>query len=128
MPSERHVLLTPRFSEVLQNDIVGESLQRFPRPEKTAKAVHGWSTHVTPRKSEVLIRVVTPTLQILSAAVASAGPAALRQRVAMPFCAANMPRVACASLVLCAAVPLNLYRLKTRETQSTLKSIVFISL
>jgi hypothetical protein len=65
----------------------------------------------------------TLMLRILSLPVALLGPAALRQLAVMPFCVANTPRVVCASLVLGAAVPWNVYRLKIAETQSALKPI-----
>src|SRR5215831_256012 len=67
--------------------------------------------------------LLTPPVQILSVPVALLGPAALRQLGVMPFCVANTPRVVCASLVLGAAVPWNVYRLKIAETQSASKLI-----
>jgi hypothetical protein len=71
--------------------------------------------------------MLTPTLRVLSVAIASPAPAALRQLAAMPSCVANKPRVASASLVPGAAVPWNLYGLKIRETQSALKSNLLFS-
>jgi hypothetical protein len=66
--------------------------------------------------------IITPMLQSLSVAAASPPLAALRQLAVKPFCVANKPYVACASLVPGAAVPWDLYGLKITETQWTLES------
>ena len=57
--------------------------------------------------------MITPMLQVLSAPVASPMPVGLQQLAVMFFCGANKSRAACASYEHGAAVPWNLYRLKS---------------
>jgi hypothetical protein len=65
-----------------------------------------------------------PQRRIPSVPAAWLAPAEWRQLAPQPFFVANKLPAVSASLVPCAAVPWNLYRLKIRETQSASKPIV----
>jgi hypothetical protein len=70
---------------------------------------------------------ITPLLRIPSVPAFSLALAAPEQFAPLLFSAANKPLAVCAWRVLGAAVPWNLYRLKIRETQSALKTILLFN-
>lgn len=78
-----------------------------------AGALVVWNSSATPKSRKRRNRSINPLLRIPSVAAVSLALAAPRQLSTLLFSVANKPIAVCAWLVLGAAVPWNLYRLKS---------------